>query len=176
LESLLQGGVEKGKLSWVQLLKAIKLIEEQFSDDEVAKIVQILTEAISCADADAVSHRLSLGMETFKDKSGNSHEREKWRMISVFFGPRVVSAYKGMLRGLLNTVLSSAPDLDGSSVAMADVAAAPRRAAVICCTPDLLNSIRTGLPPVIPSYSRSLLWRGEHACLQQVADAEEVRM
>jgi hypothetical protein len=181
LDSLLREGVRKGVLTWVQLLKAIKMIEENFNGEEITRIAALVRANGETEQAAGTGTglnaggtvRVSLGMETFKDKSGNSHQREKWRMVSSHFGPEVVGAYVGMLRGLLDVVLATVP-ATSTDRTKADYSGDIRRAAVICCTPDLLNTIRTGLPPVVPAYSRSVLWRGEHVCLQQVADDDEV--
>jgi hypothetical protein len=198
VDSLLRQGVDKGAVSWVQLLKAVKMVETVFNQDEVVKIVEIVRAKVEETMVLADGHgehstvRVSLGVESFKDKSGNTHQREKFRNVSAEFGPEVVDTYVAMLRGLLDTALTmpsvktvcgsepeepEAEPQEQESMVVEEEASvastAPRRAAVICCTPDLLNTTRTGLPPAIPSYSRSLLWRGEHACLQQVADEDE---
>jgi uncharacterized protein YegL len=176
LKKLLERGVEKGQLAWNNLLKAIKFIERVFSKDEVAKILghmktkqdaedamQVDDEA-EITDAAAIEGymRVSLGIEAFKDKNGNTHEREKHRVVSTSFGQPVVDEYTSILRELL-----------GSTFAARQTGTAPSRAAVICFTPDLLNSVRTGLPPAVPSFSRSVMWGSEHLCLQQLADADE---
>jgi hypothetical protein len=60
-----------------------------------------------------------------------------------------------------------------AGAAVGDTRANRRVAAAICLTPELRNLARTGLPPAIPAYSRTSLWRNEAVCLQQLAAADE---
>lgn len=57
--------------------------------------------------------------------------------------------------------------------ATGDTSKNQRVMAAICLTPELRNLARNGLPPAIPAYSRTSLWRNEAVCLQQLAAADE---
>lgn len=82
---------------------------------------------------------------------GKTTEKEVVRIVHADFDKKVVTSYLNFLTDLLEV----------KSAKFAPTVAPSKCRSVILLTSELRNSMRAGMPPSIPSYSRASLWRNE---------------
>lgn len=101
--------------------------------------------------------------QIFKDAKGKTIEKKVQRNVNDKFEKKVVDKFLGLLT-----------DLFGAKTNAFKPTVSPAcTRSVIVLTSELTNAMRTGMPPSIPSYSRSSLWRNEGICLQQLSKPGE---
>lgn len=88
---------------------------------------------------------ITMPPQIFKDAKGTTIEKSISRNVSVKFGKDTIVRYLGLLTDLLKS----------KSDAFKPTISPNRVRSVILLTSELTNAMRSGMPPSIPSYSRT---------------------
>jgi len=153
------------------LLRVHHLLVQTFTPQHLTAVAEgfaLGAETLHKADAGAPGgssgewRTINLPEALFKDKLGQVHARAPHKVVSRSFGEATVEAYKAMLERLLVTAGDTATSGMPANTT-----------AIVVHSPELQNVIRTGVPPSIPAYSKSSLWRHERVHLQQLLQGEE---
>ncbi|KNC54930.1 uncharacterized protein AMSG_10594 [Thecamonas trahens ATCC 50062] len=147
------------KLKAFDLLKVVAFLQETFTEAYVARLEELVAGVLAGgAEADAEGLvRVQMEPISVRDKKGQVKSIVVHRRVSATFSAAALEPYVAMLRAAANTA------------AEREVAGGPvYDTAVVINSPELHNPVRTGIPPVIPEYSRTSLWRNEGVVLQQL--------
>ncbi len=98
-----------------------------------------------------------------KDREGKTTSVLLARRIVDSFDVRTVNGYLSMFDRLC------AASLEQYTPSEAELAATT---AVLLLNNEMFNTLRTGQPPTVPSYSRAALWRGEDVCLSELTTGD----
>eukprot|EP00943_MAST-04B_sp_MAST-4B-sp1_P005078 g5078.t1 len=110
---------------------------------------------------------ITMPLKLYTDKKGNLYGDAKLKVVSKHFGSISVTQYQSLLTELLESALSNFV----SSINVENLQIYP----VISLTPELHdNCMRTGQPPVEPSYSAVSMWKNECLCIQQLLQNNKI--
>ena len=99
---------------------------------------------------------------TFRDAKGNVSTQEKNKNVSKSFSTETCNEYRMMLNDLAMSVLDEDVTPIDPSI----------KCAIVYSHELAENLLRSGIPPIQPSYSDVSMWRGEALCLNSMGRAK----
>ena len=99
---------------------------------------------------------------TFRDAKGNVSTQEKNKNVSKSFSMETCNEYRMMLNDLAMSVLDEDVTPIDPSI----------KCAIVYSHELAENLLRSGIPPIQPSYSDVSMWRGEALCLNSMGRAK----